>query len=362
MPRVARSAAPGSLQHLISRFCHREFRLDTAGRRECLRRYEHACGRVSWRLLGFALMSSHLHHVALAGLEPPSRLMAPFNSGLAMWLNRQDGRLGPAFAARFTNVTVAPEQAARLLAYVHNNPVRAGLVSDPADSTWTSHRAYLGEETAPPWLDVERGLALAGFDSSPAGRAAFHDYVRAQAGCERDTALSGSTTRGMLAAARRREGGPVEPCSVRVVETGEAELPTWRRREISLVPPWPGPLAGIIACAGEICSVDPTRMISRDRRRTVVRARRVSIVAATRLMGRPLTEIAAALGISVSAASQLAATADTATLEQAAEVARALGSLCRLEGVPAADPPPQQLENLRPSPTPRGGSRRTSGR
>ncbi len=38
---------------------------------------------------------------------------------------------------------------------VHRNPVEAGVVTRPRDSTWTSHRIYLRLEPAPPWFDVE---------------------------------------------------------------------------------------------------------------------------------------------------------------------------------------------------------------
>jgi hypothetical protein len=42
-----------------------------------------------------------------------------------------------------------------LIRYVHNNPVRAGLVERASESGWSSHRAYLGLEACPPWLSTE---------------------------------------------------------------------------------------------------------------------------------------------------------------------------------------------------------------
>ena len=59
-------------------------------------------------------------------------------------------------------------------------------MADPADSPWTSHRAYLGLVEPPPWLPVERGLALCGFDASARGRLAFHEFVCAQRGDDAD--------------------------------------------------------------------------------------------------------------------------------------------------------------------------------
>jgi hypothetical protein len=43
---------------------------------------------------------------------------------------------------------------ARVGIYIAANPVAAGLVDDPSDFRWASHRATLGAEPAPWWLEV----------------------------------------------------------------------------------------------------------------------------------------------------------------------------------------------------------------
>jgi putative transposase len=174
MPRWARPHRPRSLHHLIARFVDREHRLTGEEERaEYLRRLGAAFGRSDWTLLGYALMSSHVHLCALAGEEPSAPLMRGLHGGFAGWLNRRQGRLGPSFADRYQTVVCPAERALELLAYLHNNPVRAGVVRDPAASPWTSHGAYL-ERRGPPWLARERGLALCGLDGTAAGRRAFH--------------------------------------------------------------------------------------------------------------------------------------------------------------------------------------------
>jgi putative transposase len=42
--------------------------------------------------------------------------------------------------------------------YVVLNPVRAGMVGDAVEWTWSSHRAMLGKVAPPPFLDVEWAL------------------------------------------------------------------------------------------------------------------------------------------------------------------------------------------------------------
>jgi hypothetical protein len=58
------------------------------------------------------------------------------------------------------------ELALALIANIHNEPVRAKVVARPADTSWSSHRAYLGVEPAPRWLHVAEGLRLAQFAGS----------------------------------------------------------------------------------------------------------------------------------------------------------------------------------------------------
>jgi hypothetical protein len=48
-----------------------------------------------------------------------------------------------------------------LIRYIHLNPVRAGLVSDPGDYRWSSHRSYAGIESAD-WLTTDFALGMFG--------------------------------------------------------------------------------------------------------------------------------------------------------------------------------------------------------
>ena len=81
----------------------------------------------------------------------------------AEWINARHERIGAVFVRGPTDYRVRPDGVAKVIGYIHRNPVRAGLVSDPRDSDWTSHAAYLGLAERPSWLDTAKGLELAGF-------------------------------------------------------------------------------------------------------------------------------------------------------------------------------------------------------
>ena len=90
-------------------------------------------------------MSNHLHlalQVADAPLGPIVRRIA------GVYARRIQQRLpttGHLFERRYRSVLVdADTHLLRLVRYIHLNPLRAGLVADPADYPWSGHRAYLG--------------------------------------------------------------------------------------------------------------------------------------------------------------------------------------------------------------------------
>ena len=306
MPRYRRLAPPGSVQHLITRFAQQEFRLTTRRERdEYVARFGAAIGTTDWHALGYGTMDNHFHAGAVAGTEPPGRFMSRVNTGMAIWLNTREQRLGPVFAGRFRNVTIDPERVAYLLAYMHNNPRRAGLVDDPADTDRTSHRAYLGLVPAPTWLDVELGLSLAGFDSSPRGRAAFHEFVLSRANDGRDPEISGHTADDMRARLRRSLGAPVEASSPAVAATGRSSLVAHPRPLTPIRPRWDGPLGILLGEIADSTGVPIDRLQSTDRSRPVVAARRLALVVGSRHLGRPQVEVAASLGLSASGAHRL---------------------------------------------------------
>lgn len=184
MPRAPRNASivPGALTHAISRLVDGRFVFDDAARAEYLARLGHAITQTDWRLVSFALMSSHVHLGLIAGESPMSAWTHRLHTAVAQWINRRNRvdaprTLGHVFAQRPSTSHLVHDAAQALLAYHHNNPVRAGVVEHPALSSWTSHRAYLALSRAPLGLDVALGLKLCGFAETRPGRDAFHRMV-----------------------------------------------------------------------------------------------------------------------------------------------------------------------------------------
>ena len=118
-------------------------------------------------------MPNHYHLLVRSATGMLSRGMRHINGIYTLWLNVVRKWEGPVFKGRFSSQLVEDEEYLRILiAYIHLNPLTAHLVKRLDSEAWTSHRAYIGRESAPSWLTVETMLAL--FD----GRQKFHEFVR----------------------------------------------------------------------------------------------------------------------------------------------------------------------------------------
>jgi REP element-mobilizing transposase RayT len=174
MPRTPRRNVPGFVYHLISRFVDREWFISNDDERT---RYVTLLGRAlsasDWRCLAFGVMSNHIHLAVVAGEQPLDAWVRRVHAPFANWMNERHDRIGVMFVRGPKDRAVAPHRVRDVIAYIHKNPVRAGVVADPAASSWTSHRAYLGMMAAPSWLHLTEGLTRSGF----ADRAAFAAWV-----------------------------------------------------------------------------------------------------------------------------------------------------------------------------------------
>jgi hypothetical protein len=326
MARYARLEVPGAVHHLVSRFVNNDFRFTgPLERRNYLSRVPRALQRSDWDPLSYCLMSSHNHWAGLAGSLPSASFIKPLHVGTATWLNRTQGRFGPVFADRHRSIVCDPQHAALVIAYIHNNPVRAGLVGDPADSDWSSHRAYLGLVKAPPWLNVERGLSACGFDSSPKGRVAFHEFVVAHS---RDPRCDEFSAAGMASRrARLREilGASVE-CAWPALEGAPGRSVSTVLAPRGVAPAWVGDPADVLRVAADQLGFDVAGLSSRVRPRRVTAQRRLLLHLWTIHLGRRQSEMARLLGLSAAGASKLlrAARADWASMNRACSVLETL--------------------------------------
>lgn len=285
---TARSTAPGEVHHVISRFVEERFFINTDDERSY---YLHLLGKAmsktDWVLLAYAVMSNHIHLAFVGGARPSESWSRRVNSPFANWYNDLHDRIGPLFASRAKMSVTRTEHVGSLIAYIHNNPVRAGVVRRAARSTWTSHGAYVGLSSAPPWLDCERGLGLTGIS-----RDEFDHWVHHCRKMKRDDPSLQEIDR-----ETRRLGAIV----LGTPKITPLEVPLLARRTAHLRPT-PGRLVEVVS---EVLGLERGEIFDASRHGAATNARAIAIQVGVRF-GVPRAATGDALGIRKSAASRLA--------------------------------------------------------
>ena len=323
MPRILRIRRPGLVHHVIARIVNGEFRIDDAARRNYLKRLDKVLPRSDWQLLGYAIMSNHVHLCTLAGEDPSSRWVQPLHTGFAGWLNWRDGRIGHVFAGRHKTRAFEDAGVMGLLAYIHNNPVRAGVVTSPDESAWSSHRAFLGRGEAPETLRTDIALRIMKCDAQ-----AFHRVTCDRSGAPRSEIFSGAAEASVRTEARKRASAPIEIAEPMIRRHAREEYPLMRRAGVAPVVPYRGGPWRVVEIVAAVRGLDIRWLQGRERWRDVVDARRLALLV-WRTLGRSVAEMAALLGLSEGAASMLLRAA--ATRPELHEEANALVEQLRSE-------------------------------
>jgi REP element-mobilizing transposase RayT len=114
--------------------------------------------RFGARFFAYCLMPNHIHLLIQVGSTPLSKLMHGALTRYAMHFNEKQEIYGHVFQGRYKDLLVQrDEYFVSLINYIHNNPVRAGLVASAEAWPWSGHRGFLGLE-ADPLLTTDGGI------------------------------------------------------------------------------------------------------------------------------------------------------------------------------------------------------------
>jgi hypothetical protein len=300
--RTARWLAPGQVHHVISRFVEERFYLNSDEERSYyLRLLGNALARTDWLCIAYALMSSHVHLALIGGAKPSASWSRRVNPPYANWYNEMHERIGPVFAGRADHWVIRTEHVGSLIAYLHNNPVRAGVVRRAANSSWTSHGMYTGRVASPAWLHVERGLGLSGI-----ARDDLDGWVHERRAMKRDDPALQEID---------REAQRLGAIVLGTPTLDPVEVPLLARRSAHLRPK-PG---RIVELVGAVLGLSRGQMFDKRRGGDGPMARALAIQVGLRF-GVPMSATGDALGIRTSAAARLGARALDESYVQALEL------------------------------------------
>jgi len=160
MPRKAREKSSSGIYHVMHRGINRQdIFLDDEDRMkfiETLVRFKKIC---EYEVLGYCLMSNHVHLLIREGKETISQAMKRIGASYVYWYNMKYERSGHLFQDRFKSETVEDDKyLLTVLRYIHQNPIKAGIVDKIDKYKWSSYSEYIKEKNF--MVDTEFVLSM----------------------------------------------------------------------------------------------------------------------------------------------------------------------------------------------------------
>jgi REP element-mobilizing transposase RayT len=219
MARPLRIAYPGAFYHVTSRGNEQKDVFKSRKDREKFLEYlASATQRYGALIHAYCLMSNHYHLLLETPAGNLSQIMQHINSAYTTYFNIKRKRAGHLFQGRYKAILVeADEYATELSRYIHLNPVRAGIVSNPEDYPWSSYRSYIGEGNVTEWLKREFILGYFGKRTADAMKK-YRKFVEDMLGEEYESPLKNTFGTAILGTA-----GFIETITATHLSTKEVE-------------------------------------------------------------------------------------------------------------------------------------------
>jgi putative transposase len=150
MPRIARAVAVGFPHHIIQRGNNRQkvfFAQET--RKKYLSLLKEYLEKWDASLLVYCLMSNHVHLLIRPNLEESlAKIMQGVSLCYTQYFNRRYKKTGRLWESRYHSCIVDKERYLWMVArYIEQNPVRAKIVRNAENYSYSSARAHItGEE------------------------------------------------------------------------------------------------------------------------------------------------------------------------------------------------------------------------
>ncbi len=156
MPRKLRVVLPNLPHHVTQRGNNRQDIFHSPRDRKIyLDLLFRSAEKQQLRIWGYCLMTNHIHLIAVPEQETSlAKTLGQAHSAYSMYWNSLHGRSGHLWQARYFSAPMDTRYSWTALAYVENNPVRAGIVHRAESYAYSSAAAHTGQDTSPYPLDL----------------------------------------------------------------------------------------------------------------------------------------------------------------------------------------------------------------
>lgn len=158
--RVARAKSKTGIYHIMLRgIDKRNIFIDEGEYLIFLKHLRKAQDKIEFIIYAYCLMTNHVH-LLLKTEKPIGDIVKRIAVGYAQYHNIKNGRTGHLFQNRFRSEVVETDRYfLTVLRYIHQNPLKAGIVQDIKQYKWSSYHEYLSKGKS----IVETGFAFAYF-------------------------------------------------------------------------------------------------------------------------------------------------------------------------------------------------------
>ena len=180
VPRAARKKSKSGIYHIMIRGINRQYIFQDED--DCfkfirtIQDYKEKCG---YEVYAYCLMGNHAHILLKVIKEPLEQIMRRICGRYVYWYNQKYDRIGSLFQGRFKSEPVEDDTYfLTVIRYIHQNPVKAGLVSRQEDYKWSSFNEYIKNAE---FVDVDLVLNIFSSSDIEKARKMFIEYNKKQA-------------------------------------------------------------------------------------------------------------------------------------------------------------------------------------
>ena len=144
MGRPWREEYKGGIYHVIARGNNKEYIFkESIDKGYFIKQLKECSIAMGYRVYGYVLMDNHYHIIIQTLDKKLQEIMHQINNKYSKYFNGKYKRVGHVFQGRYKAVLVQDERyMLKLLRYVHQNPVRAGICKLVGDYKWSSDIYY----------------------------------------------------------------------------------------------------------------------------------------------------------------------------------------------------------------------------
>jgi len=98
-------------------------------------------------VIAYCIMDNHVHLLLKSDIESMSEAIKRINIRFARRYNNKYERVGHVFQDRFKSEVIHNDgHLVQVMRYIHNNPVKANMVSKAGEYIWSSYNSYINKQ------------------------------------------------------------------------------------------------------------------------------------------------------------------------------------------------------------------------